>query len=156
MPILFIPLVGFVIFIIAAGWGFNALSHRLGADVAIAIYFLVLALLSAVPIAWLRKRRRQSVTPEGRTLVSRTFSGVQSSVVVDVRDRAVSLTIEGRSRRYPISEIKECEVFERSDDARLVGVIFRTRDVANATWSVPLANIEQAQECVTLLAGLKA
>ncbi|HTJ91969.1 MAG TPA: hypothetical protein VL424_02525 [Pararobbsia sp.] len=164
MPILFLPLLGFVVFIIAAGWGFNALSHRVGADIAIAIYFLVLALLSAVPIAWLRRRKRLAVSPAGRTLISRTFSGVGSSVIVEARERRVTLTIEGRTHTYALSELREWTVFERALDAQadaryglaIAGVAFRTSDVVNPTWSVPLANAEQARACVNLLDELKA
>jgi 5-enolpyruvylshikimate-3-phosphate synthase len=164
MPILFVPLLGFIVFIIAAGWGFNALSHRVGADIAIAIYFLVLALLSAVPIAWLRRRKQRAVTSNGRTLVSRTFSGVGSSVVIEARERRVTLTVEGRTQRYAVSELKEWKVFEREIDGHgaqavafaMAGVAFRTSDVVNPSWSVPLANIEQARECVSLLDQLEA
>ncbi|CAM2154187.1 conserved protein of unknown function [Pararobbsia alpina] len=163
MPILFLPLLAFIVFIVAAGWGFNALSHRVGADIAIAIYFLVLALLSAVPIAWLRRRKQRAVSPTGRTLVSRTFSGVGSSVVVEARERRVTLTIEGRTQRYALSDLKEWKLFERELEVHgtqatglaMAGVVFRTNDLGNPTWSVPLANIEQARECVALLDQLK-
>lgn len=168
MPLLFLPLLGFVIFIIAAGWGFNALAHRVGSDVAIATYFLVLAIGSAVPIAWLRRRRRRAVSPDGQTLVSRTFTGLQSSVVIDARERAVTLTAEGRTQRFAIADLREWTVFERTIDSRitapnqrervgsLAGVAFRTNDPSHASWSVPLASVEQARECVTLLKQLKA
>lgn len=163
MPLLFFPLLGFIVFIIAAGWGFNTLSHRLGADVAIAIYFLVLALLSAVPVAWMRRRRRMAVSATGQTLISRTFSGVGSSIVVDARERVVTLTLTGRTHRYALNELREWSVFNHDMDRSahtsaaldLAGVAFHTTDVANANWSIPLANIEQAHECVRLLDELK-
>ena len=164
MPLLFFPLLGFIVFIIAAGWGFNTLSHRLGADIAIAIYFLALALLSAVPVAWIRRRRRVAVSATGRTLVSRTFSGVGSSIVVDARERGVTLTLTGRTRRFALSELREWSIFSHemdrasgaSTDLDIVGVAFHTSDVAAANWSIPLANIEQARECVRLLDELRS
>ncbi|RKP49579.1 hypothetical protein [Pararobbsia silviterrae] len=195
MPLLFFPLLGFIVFIIAAGWGFNALSRHLGSDIAIAIYFLVLALASAVPIAWLRRRKRVAGSTDAPVIVSRTFAGARSSVVVDARDRSVLLTLEGRTRRYAFADLREWSVFEhrigaiggpgvatgkneagqgaseegaaerRTIEAAVTrrdigepaaGVAIRTRDIANAIWTIPLASIEQARECVALLDGIKA
>src|ERR1700744_942152 len=107
MPILFLPLLGFVVFIVAAGWGFNALSHRVGSDVAIALYFLVLAFLSAGSIAWWRSRQRRTAASPVDRSATRSFSGAQSSIFISARDRQVTLTLMGISRQYPLSELRE-------------------------------------------------
>jgi hypothetical protein len=154
MPILFFPLLGFLIFIIAAGWGFNALSHRVGSDVAIAIYFLVLALLSAGPIAWWRKRQRRP-GPALDQSATRSFSGAQSSIFISARDRSVTLTLQGTTRQYPLGELREWSVFERTHEPAIVGVDIHTRDPVHSNWSLPLWDAGQAHECVRMLDELK-
>jgi hypothetical protein len=155
MPILFLPLLGFVIFIVAAGWGFNALSHRVGSDVAIALYFLVLAMLSAGPIAWWRSRQRRAAASPVERIATRSFSGAQSSIFISARDRQVTLTLQGTSRQYPLSELREWFVFERKQAPPIVGVEIRTRDLTHPSWSLPLWDAEQAHECVRMLDTLK-
>jgi hypothetical protein len=154
MPILFLPLLAFLIFVVAAGWGFNALSHRLGSDVAIAIYFLALALLSAGPIAWWRARQRR-IAREAGTLADRSFLGAHASIVVDPRKRIVTLTLQGVTEHYPLASLRQWSIFERTLGAPVVGVEIRTTDVAHAQWSLPLSNLEQARDCVRLLNELK-
>ncbi|CAB3791479.1 hypothetical protein [Pararobbsia alpina] len=154
MPILFFLLLGFLIFILGAGWGFNALSHRVGSDVAIAIYFLALAILSAGPIAWWRSRQRRT----GRTIdqaATRRFSGAQSSILVSAHDRSVTLTLQGTTRRYPLSELREWSVFERTREPSMVGVELQTRDLTHSSWSLPLWDAGQAHDCVRMLDELK-
>jgi hypothetical protein len=155
MPILFFPLLGFLIFIIAAGWGFNALSHRVGSDVAIAIYFLALALLSAGPIAWWRSRQRRTGHAFDQA-ATRRFSGAQSSIFVSARDRSVTLTLQGTTRQYPLSELREWAVFEGTRGPSIVGVEIRTRDLVHSTWSLPLWDAGQAHDCVRMLDELKS
>jgi hypothetical protein len=155
MPILFFPLLAFLIFIIAAGWGFNALSHRVGSDVAIAIYFLVLAIFSAGPIAWWRSRQRRAVQAIDHT-TTRSFSGAQSSIFVNARDHSVTLTLQGMTRHYSLAELSEWSVFERTREPSIVGVEIRTRDLTHPNWSMPLWDAAQAHECVRMLDALKS
>jgi hypothetical protein len=149
MPILFFPLLAFLVFILAAGWGFNALSQRLGSDVAIAIYFLALALLSAGPIAWWRARQRR-VAHEAETSTTRNFLGAHASVIVAPRERVVTLTLQGVSERYSLNALTQWSVFERSLGTPVVGVEIQTTDVARPRWSMPLWDIDQARACIRL------
>jgi hypothetical protein len=155
MPILFFPLLGFLIFIIAAGWGFNALSHRVGSDVAIAIYFLALAILSAGPLAWWRSRQRRGGHAPDQA-ATRSFSGAQSSIFVSARERSVTLTLQGVTRQYPLSDLREWSVFEKTREPAIVGVEIRTRDLTHSNWSVPLWDAGQAHDCVRMLDELKS
>lgn len=154
MPILFFPLLGFLAFIIAAGWGFNALSQRVGSDVAIAIYFLVLAVLSAGPIAWWRSRQARAA-PALDPATTRSFSGAQSSIFISARDRSVTLTLQGRMQHYSLGELREWSVFERTREPAIVGVEIHTRDLTHSSWSLPLWDAGQAHECVRMLDELK-
>jgi hypothetical protein len=154
MPILFFPLLGFLVFIIAAGWGFNALSQRVGSDVAIALYFLALALLSAGPIVWWRSRQRHG-GPSLDQAATRRFSGAESSIFVSARDRSVTLTLQGTTRQYPLSELREWSVFERTREPAIVGVEIQTRDLTHSSWSLPLWDAGQAHDCVRMLDELK-
>jgi hypothetical protein len=150
MPILFFPLLAFLIFILAAGWGFNALSHRLGSDVAIATYFLALALLIAGPIAWWRGRQRRAAQ-EAQASIARSFLGAHASIVIAPRERSVTLTLQGVTERYPFDALRQWSVFERTLGEPIVGVNILTTDVARLQWSMPLSDIGQARECVRLL-----
>jgi hypothetical protein len=154
MPILFLPLLGFLVFIIAAGWGFNALSHRVGSDVAIALYFLALAILGAGPLVWWRSRQRRRAH-HLEQVATRSFSGAQSSIFVSARDRSVTLTLQGTTRQYPLSELREWSVFERTREPAIVGVEIRTRDLTHPSWSLPLWDAAQAHDCVRMLDELK-